>query len=101
MQDSIQRAINRMSRASLGALPSMLIAFLESVGGSMPAGPRLQLRQAGYEARVMSSESEEIRNITRGGEELATRLRGSVLGDSDRGLAGRTVMIERTSPPRG
>ena len=100
-QDSIQKAINRMSRASLGVLPTTPVAFLESVGGSMPAGPRLQLRQASYAARVMSSETEEIRDIARGGGDLAARLRTSVQGDNDQGPIGRVTMIERTSPPRG
>lgn len=75
MQDEIQRAINRMSRASMGVLRLTPVAFLETFGGSMPAGPRLQLRQASYAGRVVSSESEGIRNIARGKGELAVRLR--------------------------
>ena len=48
MRDSIQKAINRMSRATLGVLGSTPVASLETMGGSMPAEPRLQFRQACY-----------------------------------------------------
>lgn len=60
MRDSVQRAINRMSRASLGVLRSTPVSFLEAVGGSMPAEPRLQFRQACYAGRTASSESKGI-----------------------------------------
>lgn len=67
----------------------------------MPAGPRLQQRQACYAARVMSSESQEIRDITRGGGDLAARLRASVRIDGDQDSADRATTIEGATPPRG
>ena len=101
MQDNIQKAINRMTRASLGVLRSTPVAFLETFGGSMPIGPRLQFRQACYAGRVLSSELEEIRNIAVGKGELARRLRGSILDDSCQDPPEMVAMVERTSPHRG
>ena len=101
MKDSIQKAINRMSRASLGVMRSTPISFLESVGGSMPAGPRLQFRQACYAGRVASSESEKIRDITAGGGELAQRLRASIPGGETQDQSGLDIIVERTFPPGG
>ena len=74
MRDSVQLAINRMSRASLGVLRPTPVSFLETVGGSIPAEPRLQFRQACYAGRTASSESRKIRDITAGEGELARRL---------------------------
>ena len=101
MRDSVQKAINRMSRASLGVLRSTPISFLETMGGSMPAEPRLLFRQACYAGRVASSESRGIRDITASNGELARRLRASVLGDEAQDQAGLDTIVERTFPPRG
>ena len=100
MQDGIQRAINRMSRASLGVLRSTPVAFLESFGRSMQAGLRLQLRQACYAGRVMSSES-EVRDIAKGRGEFARRLRSSMLDSDGQDPPEIVATGERTSPPRG
>ena len=101
MRDSVQKAINRMSRASLGVMKSTPVAFLESVGGSMPAVPRLQFRQACYAGRVAASEAEGIRDITAGCGELAQRLRASIPGGRAQDPAGLGPIVERTTPPRG
>ena len=101
MRDSIQKAINRMSRASLGVMRSTPVAFLESVGGSMPAGPRPQYRQACYAGRLAVSEAEGIRDITAGCGELAQRLRASIPGCGVHDPAGLGSVIERTAPPSG
>lgn len=104
MRVSIQRAINRMSRSSLGVLRSTPIAFLEAFGGSMLVVPRLDMRQAAYVGRVTSAEAEGIRAIAPGGGALAVRLRGSlqdVLGPDQPTQSGEGVGIETTSAPRG
>ena len=98
MRDSIQRTINRMSRASLGVLRSTPIPFLEAMGGSMPAEARLQ---ACYAGRLAGSESAGIRDITTGDGDLARRLRASVLDDGVQSPARLDTIVERAYPPRG
>ena len=88
MKDSIQKAINRMSRASLGVMRSTPVSFLQSMGGSMPAGPRPRFRQACYASRTAGSESEGIRDITAGSGELAQSLRASIPGGEARARPG-------------
>ena len=101
MTDSIQRAINRMTRSSLGTLGSTPVHFLQTMGGSMPAESRLQFRQSCYAGRLASSEASEIRDITTGDGELARRLR-STLCDGE-GVCPTRVdnMVERVRGPRG
>ena len=101
MQDSIQKAINRMMRSSLGVLRSTPVAFLEAIGGSMPAGPRPDMRQASYAGRVMGAESEGIRAIGKGRGALAGGLRESLRGTIDPDLPSETTRLEVTSPLMG
>ena len=101
MTDSIQKAINRMTRASLGVLKSTPVAFLQSMGGSMPAEARLQFRQACYAGRLAGSESASIRQITAGEGELARTLRGSLGGNEDFCPARIDTIVERTLRPSG
>ena len=52
---AFQRSINRMSRSSLGALPSTPVAFLQAEGGSTPARARLDRRQEAFAIRLASA----------------------------------------------
>ena len=101
MTDSIQLAINRMTRSSLGVLRSTPVAFLQSMGGSMPAEARLQFRQACYAGRLAGSESASIRHITAGEGELARTLRGSLVGSEDLCPTRIDTIVERTLTPSG
>ena len=101
MTDEIQKTINRMTRASLGVLGSTPVSFLQSMGGSMPAETRLQFRQACYAGRLASSESADIRDITRGDGELARRLRSTISSAGARDTGGADMVVERTFTPRG
>ena len=101
MTDSIQRAINRMTRSSLGTLISTPVHFLQSVGGSMPAMARLQFRQACYAGRLAGSEASEIRDITTGDGELARRLRSTLCGEEGACPAQVDNMVERIHGSRG
>ena len=51
---TFQKSINRMSRATLGVLPSTLVAFLQAEGGSVPAEARLNGRQEAFAIRLAS-----------------------------------------------
>ena len=98
MRDGVKRAINRMSRASLEVFGSTPVGFLEAVGGSMPAVPRMRMRQAAYAGRVSSASQPSTRQITMGRNPLAVRLReaiGTNTGDTD------GPDIERVGPSRG
>ena len=86
MRNGIQRAINRMSRASLGVFGSTPVGFLEAMGGSMPAVPRLKMRQAAYAGRVSSASQPSTRHLISGRNPPAVRLRetiGASTGDLD------------------
>ena len=48
MRKDFQRIINRMSRTTLGVLPSTPVAFLQAEGGSVPADARLNRRQEAF-----------------------------------------------------
>ena len=55
MADRIQKTLNRISRATLGALPSTPVAFPEAEGESMPAVAQLDKKQEGYAQRLRAS----------------------------------------------
>ena len=78
VRDSIQKAINRMTRSSLGVFGSTPVGYLEAVGGSMPAAPRLGMRQAAFAIRVMCSSIPDTRRIAIGRTPLAKRLQEAI-----------------------
>ena len=87
-----------MSRSSLGVFGSTPIGFLEAIGGSMPAIPRLDARQAAYASRVMGSELPSTRQIAVGNTQLARRPLAAVRssgGDHD------VPVLEQVRAPRG
>ena len=51
---SFQLGINRMTRATLGVLPSTPVSFLQAEGGSVPAEARLRGRQEAFAVRLAS-----------------------------------------------
>lgn len=101
MEASIQQTINRMSRTTLGVLPSTTVAFLVENSGSMPAGPRLRARQKAFSVRTAASEVPEIRCTIEGRGALARRLRDLAQQQGVR-IQGRSgSRIERIRMPKG
>lgn len=98
MRDDVQRAISLMSRSSMDVFGSTPVGFLEAAGGSMPAEPRLDMRQAVYANRVMSSELPDTRRVASGNTSLERRLR-----EASRPEEGgqSSFEVERESAPRG
>ena len=78
MGRTFQRSINRMSRATLGVLPSTPVAFLQAEGGSIPATARLNRRQEAFAIRLSSTSGEPHGSLLRSRVGLGARLRGAV-----------------------
>lgn len=85
MGRAFQKSINRMSRASLGVLPSTPVAFLQAEGGSMPAVGRLDRRQEAFAIRLASATSGPHTDLVR-------RTSGSGLGGRLRGMVGQSIL---------
>lgn len=74
MRKTFQKSINRMTRASLGALPSTLVTFLQTEGGSLPALARLEKRQGDFAIRLASAPDGLHLDILRGWTRIGERL---------------------------
>ena len=74
MGRTFQKGINRMTRATLGVLPSTPVAFLQAEGGSIPAVARLNGRQEAFAVRLASREEPDD-GLLRAGTGLGERLR--------------------------
>lgn len=74
---TFQKSINRMSKATLGALPSTTVAFLQAEGRSVPVEARLNGRQEAFAIRLASRDGpqERLLNVRAG---LGSRLRDMV-----------------------
>lgn len=77
-RDEVQRSTNRMSRSSLGVFKSTPVSFLQSFGGSTPAEPRLNQRQAAFAVRAICSTHPSTRQIASGSTALARKLKVAV-----------------------
>lgn len=82
-EERTQRILNPIARVTLGALPSVPIAFHEAVGGSMPASARLDQGQQAFADRLCSLWYPSTRQIMAGPAPQATRLR-ETLGLTER-----------------
>ena len=79
MSRTFQKNINRVTRATLGVLPSTPVAFLQAEGGSVPAEARLNGRQEAFAIRLASRE-EPSDGLLRAGVGLGSRLRKMIDG---------------------
>ena len=96
MRDTFQVGINRMSRATLGVLPSTPVSFLQAEGGSVPAEVRLRGRQEAF-ANRLATRREGRDGLLQMKVGLGMRLRNIIEEGGDGGVEG----VEETRHSRG
>ena len=92
MSSAFQKGINRMTRATLGVLPSTPVAFLQAEGGSIPAVARLQGRQEAFAIRLAARE-EPADGLLRAGTGLGKRLRDMTKQGTEQIRASRGMVF--------
>lgn len=98
MCETFQRSINRMSRATLGTLPSTPIAFLQAEGGSLPARARLDRRQESFAVRLASTVSGPHTHLLRATSGLGQRISRMVPEAVGHEVEGIRVSLGRSCP---
>ena len=104
MSKAFQVGINRMTRATLGVLPSTPAAFLQAEGGSVPAIARLQGRQEAFAVRLESKDEPAfglLHTDTGLGERLRDMIGMKKKGGSDRRKRGTGQVQQGNGLPRG
>ena len=92
MGKAFQIGINRMTRATLGVLPSTPVAFLQAEGGSVPAVARLQARQEAFAVRL-ASRDEPADGLLEAGTGLGKRLREMTEGEAEKVRCSRGMVF--------